>query len=322
MGQPFSCTFDERLIARIGKTTLSRLHFDVKAIVYAYSRAAGLAERLGISPPAPHLAGFAYCHVAALGCDIIFPEDSEPKPLPLISSPAEIDTLREPADYLKAPLIQKRLALLAQLKREVPGTGNFIGHLFEGPVTTAVLLLGEQFFTLPYDDPVRAHRLLEFCTESAINYGKTLLRHFDHPVILETLSIPDDFAGMFPPHLFEEFVLPYWVKLFDGFGASGRMLHSELLRVDHLHFLSCLNLSLYDPSADQYLTPEILKEHSPCPFSALIQAWEIHQESADELEARYIRYAKCRPASISFVMDRLEDEPKIRRLLEVARRLE
>ena len=44
------------------------------------------------------------------------------------------------------------------------------------------------------------------------------------------------------------------------------MLHSELLRVGHLPFLGQLNIGYFDPGTDQYLTPELLRQHCPARF--------------------------------------------------------
>ena len=159
----------------------------------------------------------------------------EPKPEPLIQSPEEIDALQEPRSYLQADLIQERLEILAELKRRFPETPNFIGHFFEGPVTSATLLLGQRFLTLPYDDPPRAHRLLQFCVTSAQNYARSLNEYFGGAVsAFMAGGFPDDFAGIFGPNLFEEFVVPYWEQLYQWMNAGQRMLHSELLRVEHL----------------------------------------------------------------------------------------
>jgi uroporphyrinogen-III decarboxylase len=323
MGQKFACGFLESVVAEIGGVTLRQLHFDPAAIVQAYRALRPLAERLGIDAPKPHLAGFGYPHVAALGCEIVFLENSEPKPLPLVKTPEDIDRLREPGDYLAAPVIQRKLAALRALQALTPeAAGGGIGHIFEGPVTTAVLLMGENFFVLPYDDPARAHALLKFATATAIRYAAAIHRElFAADRRPGPIWMPDDFAGMFPPPLFREFVVPYWEMYYTGMRATTRHLHSELLRADHLPFLKTLGIASYDPTVNPYLTPEFLAANCHCPFDTHIHAWEIHDFTAERLEALYRRYAACRPAVIAFYQDRLADEPKIRHLLQVARSL-
>lgn len=320
-GQPFSFGIADSAIAEAGRVKLPALHFDVDAICRAYESIRPVADRLGVAHPTPKLAGFCYAPLAGLGLDIVFPEDSEPKALPLIGSTEEIDSLREPDDYLAADMIQKRLAAAKELKIRVPCAGTAIGHLVEGPVTTAALILGQSFFSLPYDDPGRAHKLLDFSARSAVSYANAIYERLGAPLRPGPRGMPDDFAGMFSPPQFEEFVLPYWDKLYNGLQATERHLHSELLRPAHLPFLARAGITVFDPSADQYLSPDALAEHCPVPFNLSIQSWHVRDLSASDLEDMYRRLASFKPRVISFSMERLENEPKIRRLLEVAREM-
>ncbi|MDH7601817.1 MAG: uroporphyrinogen decarboxylase family protein [Armatimonadota bacterium] len=323
MGQRFACGFSDRALAEAAGVSLDALHFDVDAILAAHDAIKPVAERLGVEPPPPHIAGFTYTHIAALGAEIEFPVGSEPKPRPLIRSPQDIDSLREPDDYLAAPIIRQRLELLDELKKRAPNAVNSIGHVFEGPVTTAALILGDSFFTLPYDDPKRAHRLLDFAVTSALNYARAISSRLGLSLGKGPLNFPDDFAGMFPPDVFAEFVAPYWERFYtELYETTKRSVHSELLRPEHMRFLAELRIDFFDPGMDQYLTPEILSKCCPCAFSAPIHPWDIRDLSEDALEKLYVRYARCKPAVITFSMDSLSWEPKIARLLKVARAME
>ena len=319
--QAFEFGFSDSLLAEAGQIPQRNLHFDVEAISTAYEAIRPIAERLGVEAPKPRLAEFTYTHIAALGAKIVFTE-YEPKPEPLIHSPQEIDTLQEPENYLQAPLIQERLRICAELQRRFPGSPNFIGHFFEGPVTSAALLLGQGFLTLPYDDPPRAHRLLQFCVTSAQNYARSVIEHFGEAAsAFMTGGFPDDFAGMFGPNLFGEFVVPYWEQLYQWMNAGQRMLHSELLRVEHLPFLEQVKLDYYDPGVDQYLTPELLRAHCPMKFQCRITEWQVRDLDAKALQVRYRYLAEFEPYSIQFELTRLQDMQKIKALLEVAREL-
>ena len=320
-GQRFRCNIGERAIAESAGIKVYDLHFDIEAIYRAYEAVLPLAERLVLDPPRPQLASFCYPHLSSLGAEIIFAEDGEPNVKPLFQSKQKIDDLKEPENYLAAPLIQKRLKLLRALKDKQPNASETIGHLLEGPVTTAMLLMGQDFLMLPFDDPNRAHRLMEFCVRSALNYARALKDELGqkYPPIWD--GFPDDFAGMFSPDAFREFVFPYWKALFEGLECRERKVHSELLRVEHLHFLKELNVAVFDPSADQYLTPELCLRHCPIPFHARILPWHVREMPSGELTAMYRRWAELEPYSINFQVDRLEDEPKISILLEVAREL-
>ena len=320
-GQAFEFGFSDSLLAEVGGVTQRDLHFHVEAINKAYEAIRPVAKRLGVEAPKPRLAGFAYTHIAALGARIVFTE-YEPKPEPLIQSPEEIDTLREPRNYLQADLIRERLRIFAELKRRFPEVPNFIGHLFEGPVTSATLLLGQRFLTLPYDDPPRAHRLLQFCVTSAQNYVRSLNEYFGEVSSAFTAGgFPDDLAGMFGPNLFKEFVVPYWEQLYQWMNAGQRMLHSELLRAEHLPFLKQVKIDYYDPGTDQYLTPELLRARCPANFQCCITEWEVRDLDAKVLQRRYRDLAELEPYSIQFELTRLQNEPKTKALLEVAREL-
>ncbi len=310
------------LLSEISGVTYYQLHFDAPAIVRAYESFNPLAERLGIPPACPSMAGFGYAHVSTLGAEVIFPENSEPKPRPIIGKPEDIDNLREPDDYIDTPLVRRKLSVLAELQKISPEARNRIGHEMEGPVTTAVLLMGQEFFTLLYDDPGRAHKLLDFCTESALNYHAAINRCFNNEQSPGPGGIPDDFAGLLSPNFFKEFVVPYWERVYQGLEITKRSLHSELLKVNHLPFLSDLHISSYDPGANQFLSPEALSENCPCDFKLRLQEWDIDNYSADELVERYHHLQSYNPSSVSITMKSIVQEPKIYALLEAARKRE
>ncbi|MHC4716018.1 MAG: uroporphyrinogen decarboxylase family protein, partial [Planctomycetota bacterium] len=226
MGQRYHFGIVDTAVAESAGVSLYDLHTDVDAICRAYEAIAGVAERLGVDPPRPSLAGMAYPHVSALGNEVMITAESvEPWTRPCIHSPEDIDALAEPDDYLAAGIVPRRLELAAELKKRRPDASDHIGHDFEGPVTTAALMMGQDFFTLPYDDPARARRLLEF-----VNYARAIRAHQGRAVGGGRQGACDDFAGMFGPDLFGEFVVPYWNMLYEGLEADTRGLHSELLR--------------------------------------------------------------------------------------------
>jgi len=103
--QPFEFGFGDTALAEAGGVPLDALHRDVDAICRAADAILPVAERLGVAAPKPHLAGFAYQHVSTLGCRIIFPPDSEPKPIPIRRAPEDIDRLAEPEYYLTSGLV-------------------------------------------------------------------------------------------------------------------------------------------------------------------------------------------------------------------------
>ncbi|NQU10399.1 hypothetical protein HQ590_06400 [bacterium] len=312
----------DSLAAEMIGVPLSELHTNVDAIVRAADALAEVAARLGVPAPPPRLAGLSYVHVSTLGVPVIIePAAAEPYTRPIIKSPADIDRLREPDDYLAAGLVPQRLALAEQLHARRPDAAMHIGHSFEGPVTTAVLLMGQDFFMLPYDDPQRAHALLTFVTGSAIRYCRAISAHQQQPLGNTSIGFPDDFAGMFRPELFAEFVVPYWQRIYEELGATERSLHSELLREEHLPYLAELRIDSYDPSVDQYLPAAVLKRSCPVPYGLRIWPSTVRDESVAQLVDRYRRYAADAPQYVMFHHSRLAEEEKIKALLSVAREL-
>jgi hypothetical protein len=321
MGQPFDFSVADSVLAQTLGVTHYDLHTNVDAMIAAADAVAPLARRLGVNPPVPHLAGLGYVHVSTLGAEVrMAPELMEPQVRPCIRTPRDIDRLAEPEDYLACELVSKRLELVAELKRRRPDASDRIGHNYEGPVTTAVLLMGSDFFLLPYDDPARAHRLLEFCTRSMIRYTRVLAERQGR-TIGGPVGNPDDFAGMFPPKVFKEFVVPYWEMLYEGLGATERSLHSELLREEHLSFLEELKIDSFDPSVDPYLPAEALARSCKVPYGLRIWPSQVMSMSASELVDLYRHYASFHTQYVSFGMGRLAEEEKVQALLDVAREL-
>ena len=319
--QPYSFGIADSAIAQAGGVPLDALHHDVDAICRAYDAIAPIAQRLGVPPPRPRLAGFSYCHVSTLGAPVTFAKGSEPNVSPILHRPEDIDTLHEPADPLASGVVPQRLAALERLLERRPDAHRGIGHAFEGPLTSASLLMGPEFFTLPHTDPERAYRLIAFCVDSSLRYAHAINTHFGKPDTPGPAGIPDDFAGIFPPGVFAQFVVPYWDRMYQGLRATQRHLHSELLRVEHLPFLTGLRISVFDPSADQYLTPQILRAHCPVSFTGRIQSWHIRDKSPHELQTLYRSIAACAPTNISFYMSFPHEEEKIRAILRTARQL-
>lgn len=322
MGQRYSFGIANNILAELAGVRHYDMHVEVDAVIRAADAVAPLAGRLGIEPPRPALYGMSYCHAATLGCPIVNgPGLLEPGCQPCLKSPADIDRLREPKDYLATPLVAQRLALVEELRRRRADASDNIGHDYEGPATTAALMLGPAFFMLPHDDPKRAHRLMEFVTRTAVNYTRVLRARQGHPFGGRPEGICDDFAGIFPPEQFAEFVAPYWEMLYQGLDATERHLHSELLREGHLKHLAGLKIASYDPSVDQFLPADVLKRSCPVPYGLRIWPSQVQSLPTEELVDMYRRYARDGTQFIMFHMHRLQDEPKIVEMLRVAREL-
>ena len=324
-GQPYSFSISPPVAAALAGVSHYALHVDVDAIIKASDALIPLCKRLGVPVPVPQLYGMSYVHVSTIGVEVVNgPDVMEPSTKPCIRTPKDIDRLHEPEDYLACGIVPERLETVRRLKARRPDASDRIGHDLEGPVTTAELMMGPDFFTLPYDDPARARKLLQFCTTSAINYTRAIRACQGRPVRARTQGMPDDFGGIFPPEIFQEFVVPCWAQIYDGLGEPGgtRTLHSELLREGHLGFLEELKIDSFDPSVDPHLPPEVLARACPVPWGLRIWPSVVRDLSADELVEKYRYFASFETQYIMFGMGDLSEEPKIAALLEVARELE
>lgn len=318
--QPFFFSFADTLLAELGGVPLDALHRDVDAICRCYSAVQAIAERLGVPTPRPRIGGFSYTHVSTLGARVVFADGSEPNVLPILMKPEDIDAMQEPDDYLSSGVAPQRIQVMEGLRKRHPNADSSL-DLAEGPLTTAGLLMGPQFFTLPYEDPARTHRLLRFVVESSLNYNRAVNGLTGKMPGEGPVGICDDFAGMYPPKLFDEFVLPYWERMYAEQHATERNLHSELLRVEHLPFLEHLGIAVFDPSADQYVSPPLLRKYCPVPFTARILTWQVRDLTVGQLCRLYRDYAACEPVRISFYMAFVSEEEKISALLETAREM-
>ena len=217
--------------------------------------------RLAASPP-------AYVGVAALGATLVYPEDSMPmvarRP---IAGPRDVSRMRIPPSYLKHPAMAPFVEMHAFMSRRLgPRARVGLGGGWEGPVTSAVLLRGQEFFTDLYLNPGAAHALLATVTQSIVAFEREV-RELLGRDLDEGVGICDDFAGLISPAMFPDFVLPYWETIYNAFGPAPRSLHSELLRKDHLALLDEIGLTHVNFGEDQYLTVRDVVSATKIPFS-------------------------------------------------------
>lgn len=164
--------------------------------------------------------------------------DGTASTVPFLRTPQDIDTLEVPAPSAGAygMMIEwyHRMREMAdgyrvllngaplQIKVSV-GSGG-------GPIPDAYALAGQNLFLWMVQEPDRVHRLLEIVTAAFINLQKVVrdLRGDTY----ENLGLGADAAEMLSPGMFEEFVVPYYLRCYDAFPGH-RGLHN-CGRIDHL----------------------------------------------------------------------------------------
>ena len=104
------------------------------------------------SPACPPI---SYGHTICLGTPVTFPEDSEPGVRPTYDNIREgIAALQKKIDFKQNALFRRYRQIYQHLKQEFPEEKfTFGGFGWEGPVTTAVLLRGQDFYLDLYDSP-------------------------------------------------------------------------------------------------------------------------------------------------------------------------
>ena len=289
-----SCSIDasQPLVCAMGGITMREYFLDCKKSFEGQLRA---RERIRdiydldapVSPP-----GFSYHHVSALGCETVFPPNSDPAvKAPIFRSLEATEHFPEP-DFLSSGTCPHFIRMCEYFASRLPESG--IKPLFgtEGPITTAALLRGQDFFVelMLYPDKVKDY--MRRVSDSMAAFHRAVADFTGVSLSREAAGLCDDFAGMLPPHRYEELALPATVAYYEVFGAKRRMLHCELLHKDHLGFLAQMGITFFDPGINQYLTPDIIARHTCVPFEWRYLCTDTDRWSAEQLKSNYRRAAQ------------------------------
>lgn len=278
-----------------------RMFLDLDAIVEAYRRGTPIArERFGpdIAFGPPRWASISYGHLNCLGAELRFPEGSEVAVTPLYGSLAEgIRALKREVDFACQGRFPFYLDLRARLRAAFPDLAiPFAGFGCEGPLTTAWLLRGQDFFLDLYDDPPLAAEYVRLATESVVRYRRLLARVNGEPEFSAAgAPLADDGAAMIPPGLWPELVVPNLERYFSALTSGCRWAHIEDLTVAHLPFLDRLQIDFYDPSVSRRLSPALIRRHCGVPFHWRLNEPEYEYLSPEEA-ARWVRDAAAEGA--------------------------
>lgn len=305
-------------------TTLRAYYTDARTMLFTQLESARrFRELYGVEVVSPHIAVPAYVGVAALGAEVVFPEDDSP----MVANQGRVLPTNDSVARLSVPsaddslLLQRQLGMRRFFEAET-GQSPPIGAGQEGPITSAMLLRGERFLEDLYDEPSLAHRLLDIVTDTYIafvRYVRTI--NGDAPAVI---GLADDFAGLIAPAMWPEFVIPYWQRLFEELGPGRRVIHSELLRREHLRHLVELGVDHFDPGVDQYLTAREIAEAIPIPFTEYI--WPVRDlllGTPESIHRQYDEYVEAGVAHVDAdVSCRGIPQENIRAFIAVAREYE
>jgi len=239
----------------------------------------------------PSPAPLSYGHLVCLGAPITYPAEGEPNIKSFADSIDEAIALTEArgqADFSAHPFYRQYLDAWRYLKGQFPDVDMpFSGPGAQGPITTAVLMRGQDFLLDIYDEPEKCLRFLSLLTESIISFRKLTQRVNGLPERFEFCGIADDFASLIPPDMWPEFVLPFIGREFNALATDVRELHVESLVPKHLPHLSKLNLTHFQPSVSTALTlKNVAANLDPgIPFDWLLYAYHITDMTDEAIEA-------------------------------------
>jgi len=261
----------------------------------------------------------AYVEASQLGAEVIFPDDNVPMvPRPVMTSAADVRRMKI-IDPRRGGLMSRMIETWRHMKDHVPeGVGVGLGGT-EGPVTTAVILRGQDFFIDIFEHPREMHELLDLVVETSLLIRRTNEEVTGRP--MRSTGIADDFSGVLSPEQYEEFAYPYQQRIYDAFGAEGRRMHSELLRPGHLGFLNRLGVTSYDPGCDQYLTiPDLLASIPDIPFQwNLRTSSDMLQGTPETIRTQYIESVEAGAPMMYAEICRRTPRENIHAFIDVAR---
>ncbi len=279
-------------IAWLGGITLKEFFWDKEKCAQAWKIGhKKIKEYFGDILPLRAVAGtpISYGHIICLGAPVTYPENTEPNVKPMLSSIDEgIELLveKKDIDYSKQPLFHHYYDLCNYLKEQFPDQNvGFSGMGAQGPLTSAVLLRGQDFIYDVYDEPEKVKKFLSLLTDSIINFHRFTKRVNDQPEINpHGTGLADDFASLIAPDMWPEFVIPYWNQYYEGLTTGRRSVHCENLAPAHLKYLKYTGVSHFQPSVSDLLTIENIKANTDIPFDWLLYAYRITQMNDEEIQ--------------------------------------
>ena len=172
-------------------------------------------------------------------CKIVMPDDRNPwhSPwiVPRIKTLEDIDNLEIPDPYTHKGIkaYYNRLEKFRKLVKEYYGDLPVGGRLqIHPPVSAAGSLMGpERLYSWIYKYPDEMHKLFRKLERTFV-----VLQEFYYDITgaePSSLGLADDHAGYLSRKLYEEFAMPYNLRLYERFGKRYRSLHMDS-HMDHI----------------------------------------------------------------------------------------
>jgi uroporphyrinogen-III decarboxylase len=162
---------------------------------------------------------------SAFGSRMIFLDDSLPHAEKILSGLEGIDALPQP-NVKTDGLLPFMISRLRNNQEEMNKSDHQVRFaIARGPHNIASFLMGTTEFMMALAmDPEGSHRLLKKITDFICDWVSWQKECFPS---IEGVLILDDIIGFVGETEFEEFVIPYFKRIFDTTGAKARFLHND-----------------------------------------------------------------------------------------------
>ncbi|NMA08495.1 MAG: hypothetical protein GX929_05215 [Clostridiales bacterium] len=294
-GRPITFTVEvyPDVIPCLGGITMKQFYLDADAAVQAWRKQlAFVPETFGdaIPPREPTAAPLSYGHLVCLGCPLRYPEDAEPNVSPAVSSLDDAIALLKDArgmDFSKTAIWKHYAAMSDTIRAAFPQAPKFAGLGMEGPLTSAALLRGQDFYLDLLDEPEKCAEYLSLMTGSIVEYLKQTRRVNGQPEYSAGgVGLCDDLASMVPPSMWDTHVVPFWRQYYRSLTSSKNWsVHCEALYPAHLPYLRKAGIIRYQPSVSPRLTLENVRANTDIPFDWLLYAYRITDMTDAEIAA-------------------------------------
>lgn len=332
MAWSWSVPISYEVFPRLAGIALRDFHLDPAACAESFRKSRPIIREMfgpELHIPACYCPPLTYGHLACLGARVVFPADSAPAVQPLCANIDEcLEVVSREERFQENEIFRLYLGMRDHLQAVFPGENVPLGGFNRsGPITSAVLLRGQDFFSDLFDQPERTKEFLDLLTASLVRFTSFIRRVNDlPPPPLEACGISDDFASLLGPALWPEFVLPSWEGLYRALSDGPRSLHCEGLSPAHLPLLEGLGLSSYDPDCSPRLSPGIISAAVNIPFAWSLQGFDYPSLSLEDV-GRWVRDAAAGGASrvYSYIYVNMcaGDTPaKVRAFMQAAAELE
>ena len=295
-GKPVRFTVEiyHDLVPYLGNISEKAFFLDADAAIAAWQKQIDfITSEFGdrLAPRAPSAAPLSYGHLVCLGAPLRYPDDAEPNISPAASSLEEAVAMLRDAqgmDFTKTPIFQTYAELSRRIREAFPDTApRFAGLGLEGPITSAALFRGQDFYIDIIDDPELCAEYLRLMTDSIIAFRHQSNVFAGAPAVSPNgAGLADDLASMIPPALWDELVIPFWNQYYEGFTTGkGRSLHCEALVPAQLPYLSHAHITHYQPSVSPALTLENIRPGlaPDIPFDWLLYAYHVTEMTDAEI---------------------------------------